>query len=92
MSPVFCDHLRKSSHPHFQNLNREIQGEETHLNALRGKYKSLAPDLNSQERQQTENVLNKIEVRNFIYFLKLILIFRVNLHNYKIKLKNEKNV
>ncbi|CAF4065047.1 unnamed protein product, partial [Rotaria sordida] len=43
------------------NINREIQSEETHLNALRGKYKTLAPDLNNEERQQAETMINKIQ-------------------------------
>ncbi|UJR37453.1 hypothetical protein I4U23_030156 [Adineta vaga] len=43
------------------NLNREIQNEETNLIALRGKYKVLAPDLSSQQREDAENIINKIE-------------------------------
>ncbi|CAM4803210.1 unnamed protein product [Rotaria magnacalcarata] len=44
------------------NLNREVQGEETHLNALRAKYKILAPDLNNEERQHTETLIKKIQI------------------------------
>ncbi|CAF3475042.1 unnamed protein product [Rotaria socialis] len=44
------------------NLNREVQGEETHLNALRAKYKILAPDLNNEERQHAETLINKIQI------------------------------
>lgn len=40
-----------------------MQGEETHLNTLRGKYKTLAPDLNNEERIQAEGMINKIQVK-----------------------------
>ncbi|CAF3855305.1 unnamed protein product, partial [Adineta steineri] len=43
------------------NLNRDIQSEEAHLNTLRNKYKILAPDLNDQQREKAETVIHKIE-------------------------------
>ncbi len=45
-----------------QNFNRDIQGENTYLNTLRGKYKTLSSDLSNEERQKAEIVINKIEV------------------------------
>ncbi|CAF1425562.1 unnamed protein product [Rotaria sordida] len=45
-----------------KTLNREIQGEDTHLNTLRTKYKTFSSDLTNQERQQTDIVINKIQV------------------------------
>lgn len=44
-------------------MNREIQNEETNLIALRGKYKVLASNLNNQQREDAENIINKIEVK-----------------------------
>ncbi|CAF1432108.1 unnamed protein product, partial [Rotaria sordida] len=45
-----------------KTLNREIQGEDTHLNTLCTKYKTFSSDLTNQERQQTDIVINKIQV------------------------------
>ncbi|CAF4315796.1 unnamed protein product [Rotaria sp. Silwood2] len=45
-----------------RTLNRETQGEETHVNTIRTKYKTFSSDLTDQERQQTETIINKIQV------------------------------
>lgn len=58
-----------------QTLSREIQGEHTHLNTIRSKYKTLSSDLTNQERQQAEEMMNKIEVHIFTLFHSLIKSF-----------------
>ncbi|CAF1053347.1 unnamed protein product [Adineta ricciae] len=45
-----------------KTLQREVQGEDVHLTALRNKYKTISSDLSQQERQQAESVLRKIEI------------------------------
>ncbi|CAM2712242.1 unnamed protein product [Rotaria socialis] len=45
-----------------KTLNREIQNEGTNLNLLRTKYKTFSSDLSSQERQQAEIAMTKIQV------------------------------
>ncbi|CAF3725966.1 unnamed protein product [Adineta steineri] len=45
-----------------KTLNREVQGEDAHFHALRNKYKTLSSDFTVHERQQSETILNKIEV------------------------------